>query len=102
MCFELEWPINWLADKDEETEANDADEAVVADATNDAHVAKEAYEANKADEAKANETDEAIVADEATETDEAYLANKADMVMRPTRPMWHSNKADEAEAVNEA
>ncbi len=98
MCFELERPTN----EDEEAEANDADKAVVADATNEANVVKEAYEANKADEAKADEADKAIVANEAAETDKAYLANKADMVMRPMMPMWHPSKANEAEAVDEA
>jgi hypothetical protein len=40
--------------------------------------------------------------DEAAETDKAYyFANEAD-VMWPTRPMWRSNKADEAEAVDES
>ncbi len=77
--FERKRPIK-------EAKASDTDEAIVTDATNKANVAKEACEANKADEAKVDEADEAIVANEAAETDEAYLANKVD-VMRPTRPM---------------
>ncbi len=59
--------------------ASDADKAIVANATNEANVAKEAYEANKAHEAEANEADNFIVADEAAESDEAYLAVKADV-----------------------
>ncbi len=42
------------------------------------------------------------MADEATETGDAYLADKADMVMQPTRSMWHPDKTDESEAVDEA
>ncbi len=66
VCFELK-------------QASDADKVIVADATNEANVAKEAYEANEADEVKADEANKAIVADEATETDKAYLAIKADV-----------------------
>jgi hypothetical protein len=79
VCFELKWPMK-------EAEASYADKVIVANVTNEANVAKEAYEADKVDEAKANEADEAIVANEAAETDKAYLANEAD-VMRSTRPM---------------
>ncbi len=62
-------------------------------------MANKPYEADKtkangADKAKANEAGKAIAANEATDTDKADLADKADMVMRQTRPMWHPNKAD--------
>jgi hypothetical protein len=67
-------------------------------------VANKPYEAdkakaNEADKAKANDANTTVVANEANEANETIVANEAtdavdaDLVMRPTRPMWAKETA---------